>query len=144
MEIYKLRRHQKFLHMFKEISERHNVPFEDIVVSRDEQFIQQTDSPESVGVKVYHVLSKCKITFVYILLSNWLHFKGGCVVKSNNNKLNTREEDTKKSRKFQLKVQADKWKKPLIISMKKTEPFKILYIKCAEELECDVKDVKLL
>lgn len=130
--------------MFKEISERHNVPIEDIVVSRDEQFIQQTDSPESVGVKVYHVLSKCKITFVYILLSNCLHFKGGFVVKSNNNKLNTREEDTKKTRKFQLKVQADKWKKPLIISMKKTEPFKILYIKCAEELECDVKDVKLL
>lgn len=58
MEIYKLRRHQKFLHMFKQISERHNVPIEDIVVNRDEQIIQQTDTPESVGVKVYHVLSK--------------------------------------------------------------------------------------
>lgn len=129
--------------MFKQISERHNVPIEDIVVNRDEQIIQQTDTPESVGVKVYHVLSKWEITFIYIPLSNWFHFKGGCVVKSNN-KLKTREEDQKKSRKFHLKVQGDKWKKPLIISMKKTETFKILYIKCAEELECDVKDVKLL
>lgn len=58
MQIYKLRRHQKFAHMFKEISERHNVPIEDIVISRDDQFIQQTDSPESVDVKVYHLLSK--------------------------------------------------------------------------------------
>lgn len=131
--------------MFKEISERHNVPIEDIVVNRDEQIIQQTDSPESVGVKVYHVLSKWEIIFIFIPISIDLsHFKGGCIVKSNNNKLNKREEDQKKTRKFHLKVQGDKWKKPLIISMKKTETFKILYIKCAEELQCDVMDVKLL
>lgn len=49
-----------------------------------------------------------------------------------------------KPKKFQLKVQCDKWKKPLIIPIKKTEPFKILYIKCAEEMECDVQGFKLL
>lgn len=49
-----------------------------------------------------------------------------------------------KPKKFQLKVQGDKWKKPLIIVMKKTETFKILAIKCAEEMECDVQDFKLL
>jgi len=49
-----------------------------------------------------------------------------------------------KRNKFQLKVQGDKWKKPLIIAMKKTETFKILSIKCAEEMDCDVQDFKLL
>lgn len=75
----------------------------------------------------------------------WFCFSGGCVIKSNNNNLKPREEVNAKpkSKLFQLKVQGDKWKKPLIVSMKKTEPFKILYIKCAEEIECDVKDVKL-
>lgn len=69
----------------------------------------------------------------------------GYVVKSNNNHIKPREDPTArpKSKMFQLKVQGDKWKKSLIISMKKTEPFKILYIKCAEEIECDVKDLKL-
>lgn len=44
--------------MFKEISERHNVPIEDIVISRDDQIVHQTDSPESIGIKVYHLLSE--------------------------------------------------------------------------------------
>lgn len=49
-----------------------------------------------------------------------------------------------KPKKFQLKIQNDKWKVPLIIPMKKTDTFKILYIKCAEHLECNVQDFKLL
>lgn len=81
----------------------------------------------------------------YIIDSNGFQFQDGYVVKSNNNHIKPREDLTArpKSKMFQLKVQADKWKKPLIISMKKTETFKILYIKCAEEIDCDVKDVKL-
>ncbi|XP_064548335.1 DNA repair protein Rad60 [Drosophila montana] len=126
MQLYKLRQHQKFAHMFKEVSKRNVVPVDDIVINMDDLFISPTESPISVGVKVYHILS-------------------GRAIKSNKNKTEPKQDTNLmcKPKKFQLKVQCDKWKQPLIIPMKKTETFKILYIKCAEEMECDVQGFKL-
>ncbi|XP_030559438.1 uncharacterized protein CG4449 [Drosophila novamexicana] len=126
MQLYQLRQHQKFAHMFKEVSQRNVVPIDDIVINMDDLFISPTESPQSVGVKVYHILS-------------------GRAIKSNKKQTEAKQDTNLmlKPKKFQLKVQCDKWKKPLIIPIKKTEPFKILYIKCAEEMECDVQGFKL-
>ncbi|XP_062140431.1 DNA repair protein Rad60-like [Drosophila sulfurigaster albostrigata] len=128
IQMYKLRKFQKFAHLFKEISERNNVPVDDIVINMDTNFIKPQQTPQDVGLKVYHILS-------------------GCAFPSGNN---YRAEPTKyvdlytKPKKFQLKVQGDRWKRPLIILMNKTEAFKVLYIKVAEDLDCYVDDFKLL
>ncbi|XP_023169199.2 uncharacterized protein CG4449 [Drosophila hydei] len=124
MQVYKLRQHQKFSHMFKEVSKRNGVPVDDVVINMDDLFLNAVDSPQSVGLKGFHILS-------------------GRALKSHKNQHKEDVNLMAKPRKFQLKIQNDKWKQPLIIPMKKTETFKMLYIKCAEEMECDVKDFKL-
>ncbi|KAM8706481.1 hypothetical protein ACLKA7_010708 [Drosophila subpalustris] len=126
IQMYKLRQHQKFSHMFKEISKRNKVPIDDIIINFNDRFIKPTESPQDVGLKIYHILN-------------------GCAMKSSKNSVQHEQDENPllKPKKFQLKVQGDKWKKPLIIIMKKTEAFKILAIKCAEEMECDVQDFRL-
>ncbi|XP_062123526.1 DNA repair protein Rad60 isoform X2 [Drosophila sulfurigaster albostrigata] len=126
IQMYKLRQYQKFAQLFKEISERNNVPVDDIVINMDANLIKPQQTPKDVGLKVFHIL-------------NGYPFASG----------NKPAEPTKhvdlytKPKKFQLKVQGDRWKRPLIILMNKTDSFKVLYIKCAEEMECSVDDFKL-
>lgn len=53
---------------------------------------------------------------------------------------------TKKHRnanQISVKVQSDKWKRPLQIDIKKTDLFRILYIKCAEELNITTEKISL-
>lgn len=45
--------------------------------------------------------------------------------------------------KITLKIQSDKWKRPLQIDLMKTDKFRILYIKCAEELKVPLDHLKL-
>ncbi|XP_017856615.1 PREDICTED: uncharacterized protein CG4449 isoform X2 [Drosophila arizonae] len=124
MQVYKLRQHQKFVHMFKEVSKRNEVPVEEVVINMDDVFLNAMDSPQSIGLRGFHILS-------------------GRAMKSHKSQQREEVNLMSKPKKFQLKIQNDKWKEPLIIPMKKTETFKILYIKCAEHLECDVQDFKL-
>lgn len=145
MQVYKLRQHQKFSHMFKEVSKRNGVPVDDVVINMDDLFLNAVDSPQSVGLKGFHILSKLNISFKHTFFYNIsLFLAGGRALKSHKNQHKEDVNLMAKPRKFQLKIQNDKWKQPLIIPMKKTETFKMLYIKCAEEMECDVKDFKLL
>jgi len=86
----------------------------------------------------------------YIINTSSLFLKNylldGCATEGNKNRIEDKDDTNllMRPRKFQLKVQGDRWKKPLIIPMKKTETFNILYIKCSEEMECDFQDFKLL
>ncbi|XP_030370809.1 uncharacterized protein CG4449 [Scaptodrosophila lebanonensis] len=133
IQVYKLRKYQKFSHIFKEIAERNNVAEKDILINLDAHFIQPNESPNSIDLQIYHIIN------------------GRAV---NNNKTEIKSKDHKeiydhqkllrKPKNFQLKVQADEWKKPLIIPLDKSETFKILYIKCAEELNCKVQEIRLL
>ncbi|ALC46382.1 CG4449, partial [Drosophila busckii] len=129
VQTYQLRKHQKFTHLFKEVAERNQVPLEDVVINMDEHFLKANESPESLKLKSYHMLS-------------------GYAMKTHKNKaqpaIPTITNLMIKPKRFQLKVQGDKWKRPLIIKMKPSETFKILYIKCSEEINCDVHDFKLL
>ncbi|XP_017131466.1 uncharacterized protein CG4449 [Drosophila elegans] len=131
IQIYKLRQHQKFKHMFKEVAERNGVDENDISVDMYYNFIGPDDTPHSIGLKPFHTLS-------------------GHATKSNNNnkKLTTKDDNnpqalSSKPKQFQVKVQADKWKHPMVIPMKKKDSFKMLYIKCAEELNCEARLIKL-
>ncbi|KAH8356452.1 hypothetical protein KR200_004725, partial [Drosophila serrata] len=128
IQVYKLRQHQKFKHMFKEVAERNGVDEGNVSMDMYYKFVGPEDTPHSIGLKSFHTLS-------------------GHVTKSGN-KINSKgdnhqEDLSKKPRKFQLKVQAAKWKQPLVVAFKKKDPFKILYIKCAEELNVEAHLIKL-
>ncbi|XP_052836175.1 uncharacterized protein CG4449 [Drosophila gunungcola] len=131
IQIYKLRQHQKFKHMFKEVAERNGVNENDVSVDMYYNFIGPDDTPHSIGLKSFHTLS------------------GHATKSNNNNKKFTTNDDnnpqalSRKPKKFQVKVQADKWKHPMVMPMKKKDTFKMLYIKCAEELNCDARLIKL-
>lgn len=130
IQIYKLRQHQKFKHLFKELASRNGIDENDITVDMYYNFVGPEDTPHSIGLKSFHTLT-------------------GHPTKSHNNnnvaaKIDYNPEALcRKPKKFQVKVQADKWKHPLVIPMKKTDNFKIIFIKCAEELNCDPRTIKL-
>ncbi|XP_017017471.2 DNA repair protein Rad60 [Drosophila kikkawai] len=128
IQVYKLRQHQKFKHMFKEVAERNGVHEDNVSMDMYYKFIGPDDTPHSIGLKSFHTLS-------------------GHATKSGNKTIskndNHQEDLSKKPRKFQLKVQAAKWKHPLVVSIKKKDPFKVLYIKCAEELNVEARLIKL-
>ncbi|KAH8278593.1 hypothetical protein KR018_005740, partial [Drosophila ironensis] len=125
IQIYKLRLHQKFHNMFKEMAERNQVNLEDVSVDMYYKFIDPNDTPHSVGLKSFHTLT-------------------GHATKSQNNNIQPVVKDLKrKSKRFQVKVQADKWKQPRVFPMGKKDSFKILYFQCAEELNCDARNIKL-
>ncbi|EDX14035.1 uncharacterized protein CG4449 isoform X2 [Drosophila simulans] len=130
IQIYKLRQHQKFKHLFKELASRNGLDENDITVDMYYNFVGPEDTPHSIGLKSFHTLT-------------------GHLTKSQNNNHVAAKNDynpealCRKPKKFQVKVQADKWKYPLVIPMKKTDNFKILFIKCAEELNCDPRSIKL-
>lgn len=58
MQVYKLRQYQKFAHMFREVSKRNGVPVDEVVINMDDVFLNAMDSPESIGLKGFHILSK--------------------------------------------------------------------------------------
>ncbi|EDW98115.1 uncharacterized protein CG4449 [Drosophila yakuba] len=130
IQMYKLRQHQMFKHLFKEVASRNGVDENDISVDMYYNFVGPEDTPHSIGLKSFHTLT-------------------GHPTKSHNNKHvavkndNNPEALTRKPKKFQVKVQADKWKNPLVMPMKKKDTFKMLYIKCAEELNCDARLIRL-
>ncbi|KAH8243353.1 hypothetical protein KR032_006641 [Drosophila birchii] len=128
IQVYKMRQHQKFKHMFKEVAERNGVDEDHISVDMYYKFIGPDDTPHSIGLKSFHTLSGHAT-------------KSGNKISSKGD--NHQEDLTKKPRKFQLKVQAAKWKQPLVVALKKKDPFKILYIKCAEELNVEARLIKL-
>lgn len=49
----------------------------------------------------------------------------------------------KSETEIELKIQSAIWKKPLILSIEKTDLMKVLVIKCAEELNCSPNTLKL-
>ncbi|XP_043653216.1 uncharacterized protein CG4449 [Drosophila teissieri] len=128
IQMYKLRQHQMFKHLFKEVASRNGVDENDISVDMYYNFVGPEDTPHSIGLKSFHTLT-------------------GHPTKSHNNVAakndNNPEALSRKPKKFQVKVQADKWKNPLVMPMKKKDTFKMLYIKCAEELNCDARLIKL-
>ncbi|KAH8335615.1 hypothetical protein KR074_007142 [Drosophila pseudoananassae] len=129
IQIYKLRRHQKFQHMFEEVAKRNNVAVEDVLIAKYYQIIDPNETPHSIGLESFHTLT-------------------GHANQTNNNKTdsknkNNHQELIKKPRKFQVKVQSDKWKHPMVMVMKKSDLFKILYIKCAEELNISARLITL-
>lgn len=58
IQIYKLRRHQKFQHMFEEVAKRNNVAVEDVLIDMYYKFVEPNDTPHSIGLESFHTLSE--------------------------------------------------------------------------------------
>ena len=63
--------------------------------------------------------------------------------KSNGTSRTAKPRKPKDDNEITLKVQSDRWKKPLEVPMRKDNKMMILIIKCAEELKCQPGDIKL-
>ncbi|KAL9891804.1 DNA repair protein Rad60 [Glossina fuscipes fuscipes] len=124
-EVFKLRKYQKFLDIYEKLAARENINIRNIVLNIDNYFVTPEDTPDSIDYKVYQ-------------------FINGRVLES---RLKTLANDTQqKQRKVNdipLKIQSDKWKKPLEINIPKEGKFLILYIKCEEELRLRRDQLKL-
>lgn len=92
-----------------------------ISLNLKDKIINKDDTPDSVNYK-------------------FMDFIEGRVLKS---KIIVAQ--TKDLNNIELKVQSDKWKKPLLVNIKKDQSFKILCIKLVEELggAYTAKDFKL-
>ncbi|KAI8130933.1 Uncharacterized protein FF38_03608 [Lucilia cuprina] len=126
LESFKLRKYQKFSIIFTQLAERENISAENIVFNLNDRIIMTDDTPDSINYKIFH-------------------FIDGRVLKNRFNSPGAVTAATKKrdANKITLKIQSDKWKRPLQIDLMKTDKFRILYIKCAEELKVALDHLKL-
>lgn len=122
-EIFKLRTYQKFHDIFSKIAAREKTPIENLVFNIDNRIISASDTPASINYKVYEFISGRALTHL---------FDAGALRKKLDANVIT------------LKIQSDLWpRKPLQVELSKTGKLKILYIKCAEELNKSAEDLVL-
>ncbi|KAH8382675.1 hypothetical protein KR009_004811 [Drosophila setifemur] len=132
IQVYKLRKHQKFQHMFQEVAKRNQVDEDKVSIDKYYTFIGRNDTPHGIDLKSFHTLS-----------GHATNTNNNITKNINPNKEYNLEALMRKPVKFQLKVQTNKMSRPLVLHMNRKDPFKILYIKCAEELDCDARQIKL-
>lgn len=103
------------------LANRENTETECISLNLNDIIINAEDTPESINYK-------------------FLDFIEGRVLKSR-----IKVAKVKDLNNIEVKVQSDRWKKPLMISIKKNQPFKVICIKLNEELKESVSanDFKL-
>ncbi|KAM7362062.1 DNA repair protein Rad60 [Cochliomyia hominivorax] len=125
-EAFKLRKYQKFAIIFKQLADRENITENNIVFNLNDRIIMADDTPDSINYKIFQFIDGR-------VLSNRFTSPGAVAA-------NAKKRD---ANKITLKIQSDKWKRPLQIDLMKTDKFRILYIKCAEELKLSLDHLKL-
>ncbi|XP_073815530.1 DNA repair protein Rad60 [Musca autumnalis] len=128
-EAFKLRKYQKFSVIFQKLAERENAAIENIILNLDDRIITADDTPDSIDYKIFQFINGRVLT---------MNFNSPLAVG--------KPGVTKKQRsanQISVKIQSDKWKRPLQIDIKKTDLFRILYIKCAEELSIGMDKISL-
>lgn len=93
------------------LAERESTQPESISLNLKELIINADDTPDSINYK-------------------FLDFIEGRVLKSRIKV--TKVQDLNN---IEVKIQSDRWKKPMMVNINKNQPFKVLCIKLAEELK---------
>lgn len=120
IESFKVRKYQKFQNIMQLLAKREKTDLEYISLNLKEVIINANDTPDSINYK-------------------FMDFIEGRVLRSSIKALKVKDMNN-----IEVKIQSDKWKKPMMVAIKKNQPFKILLIKLAEELkESSPKDFKL-
>lgn len=120
IETFKLRKYQTFKTIFEILAFREKTEPECISLNLKEVIINPSDCPDSINYK-------------------FMDFLEGRVLKSRIKVTQVKATDT-----IEVKIQSDRFKKPLMVSLKKNQPFKVLNFKLKEELKAkSTKDFKL-
>lgn len=121
IETFPLRKFQKFCTIMKTLADRENTQPDCISLNLNDTIISADDTPESINYK-------------------FLDFIEGRVLRSR-----VKATKVKDLNNTEVKIQSDRWKKPMMFTIKKNQPFKVLCIKLAEELKASSpKDFKLM
>lgn len=123
-ESFLLRKYQKFSTIFMELAKRENTDIENLVFNINNRIILPDDTPDSIDYKIYQ-------------------FINGRVLASRFNSPLAAASKKRDSNKIKLKIQSDKLKRPLQIDIMKADKFRILFIKCSEELNVGIDQLKL-
>ncbi|XP_075167041.1 DNA repair protein Rad60-like [Haematobia irritans] len=124
-EAFKLRKYQKFSLIFQQLAEREGTNLSNIAFNINSRIITPDDTPDSIDYKIYQFINGRVITA--------LNLPMGAVAPKKQRDQN----------KITVKIQSNKWKRPLQIDLQKTDKFRMLYIKCSEELSVDIVRLKL-
>ncbi|XP_013100989.2 uncharacterized protein LOC106082803 [Stomoxys calcitrans] len=127
-EAFKLRKYQKFSIIFQQLAEREGTNMESMVFNLDDRIVTADDTPDSIDYKIFQFINGR-------VLSSILDSPGGLT--------SGRAKKPRNPNEISVKVQSDKWKRPLQIDLLKTDKFRILYIKCSEELKVGIEQLKL-
>lgn len=117
------RKHQKFGDLIANLAKKENVSPECIMLNIGDKTIRSDDTPDSINYKIS--------TFIT-----------GRIMKSG---FQTTPVATKKKLKniIQLKIQSDKFKKPLLMDIGRDQSMRTLIVKCSEELKCKPETITL-
>ncbi|GLH06645.1 Uncharacterized protein GBIM_12119 [Gryllus bimaculatus] len=114
--------HQTFSIVFEELASKENVPVDKILlILRDKIFISKDDSPESLNISVVDLIE-------------------GGITKEAHKNISNRKETKKNLLEFKC-VLKDR-KKPLLVSIRKSDSMHCLMEKASELLECSLEKLK--
>ncbi|KAK7872747.1 hypothetical protein R5R35_011880 [Gryllus longicercus] len=122
MHRFELHKHQTFSIVFEELASKENVPVDKILlILRDRIFISKDDSPESLNISVVDLIE-------------------GGITKEAHKNISNRNETKKNLLEFKC-VLKDR-KKPLLVSIRKSDSMHCLMEKASELLECSLEKLK--
>lgn len=116
---YSYRLNQKFVDLYKKISEQEAVPISSVFLYDGEKRIDIDDTPHSVGCKISTILT-CRM----------MEMKGVAIKQ-------------KKKNQIELKIQSNKWKRPVVIKMSKLDNFKTAVEILCEQIEFKPEQISL-
>ncbi|KXJ68688.1 hypothetical protein RP20_CCG002130 [Aedes albopictus] len=136
IERFNHRKFQKFGDLIAVLAERAGADPSHVILDLDERIIEPNDTPDSIGYRISQFIAG---RVVRGELAEVFANKN----KSNGTSRTAKPRKPKDDNEITLKVQSDRWKKPLEVPMRKDNKMMILIIKCAEELKCQPGDIKL-
>ncbi|XP_052896736.1 uncharacterized protein CG4449 [Anopheles moucheti] len=125
IEMFEHRRFQKFADMFAQLAAKESADSSCIFLNLEDRIVYPNDTPDSINYKPNQFIS-------------------GRILKSKAPGLPTASAlTTSNNSTISLKIQMETRKQPLRIQIDKQQTMSVLVIKCAEELKCKPKDIKL-
>ncbi|EAA04795.3 AGAP005272-PA [Anopheles gambiae str. PEST] len=126
IETFVHRRYQKFEDIFNQLAAKESADRACIFLNLDDRIVYASDTPDSIDYKPHQ-------------------FIAGRILKTKAPILPTAHGSSTghNSNMITLKVQMEKRKQPLRLQIDKNQTMSVLVIKCAEELKCEPKDIRL-
>ncbi|XP_062545427.1 uncharacterized protein LOC134211993 [Armigeres subalbatus] len=130
------RKFQKMGDLIIALAEKAGADPNHVVLDLDERIIEPQDTPDSIGYRISQFITgrviEGQLAEVFAKKKRPIAAGGAVYPKK-----------PKNDNEITLKVQSDRWKKPLEVQIRKDNKMMILIIKCAEELKCQPGDIKL-